>query len=118
MLSQKAIFCLCLPSVLTSSVSKIPLTNSGSVPSTIRRIPFFRKSSSISAAISSKESNPSFLATLDKLIIFWMISGVSIADFFMIRENDFNPLTKSFIVPDANTTEKAPPIVMRIDLKS
>jgi len=73
----------------------IPRTSSGSVPSTINRIPFFKKASSKSAAASSKESNPSFLATFDSSIILEMICGVSSAGVLKIRRKLFKPAKKS-----------------------
>ena len=113
--SQNPILSLCLPSILTSSVSRIPLTSSGSVPSTIRRIPFFIKASSRSLAASSKERSPSFLATLDRSIILVIISGILADSVLKIKVKLFSPPMKSGNVTDAIVAMNEPPKVISMD---
>ena len=110
--SQKLILDLCRSFILISSVSIIARTSSGSVPSTTSKIPFFKNSSSRSPAASSSESNPSFLATLDKSIILRIIAVTSKEVVLIAREKLFRPPTKSAIVVEASIAAKAPPNVM------
>ena len=114
---QNPIFALWRPSTLLSSVSSIPRTNSGSVPSTIKRIPFFKNGSSRSAAASSKESRPSLRATLDNSIILLIICGVSIDGTLNTSLILFNPPKKSDMLLDARIQQNAPPNVIIAEFK-
>ncbi len=113
--SQKPIIFLCLSSRHVSSVSRIPRTSSGSVPSTISIIPFFRKGSSTSFEASSKARRPSFLATLAKSIIFVITAPGSMDCSLKTIDALFNPVRKSGNLYEANVPATEPPIVIMTD---
>ena len=82
------------------------------------RIPFLRKASSISEAASSSESRPSLRATLERSMIFLIISGAFNAGGLKIRVILFNPPMKSGMVLDIMIAQNAPPNVMIADCAS
>jgi len=116
--SQNAITFLCLSSIQDRLVSMMPRTSSGSVPSTTSITPFFIKSSSISLAASSNASNPSFLATFERSMIFLIVSAGSSAFSLKVSVIPFSPLMKSGNLCAASTPEIEPPTVMMIDAES
>ena len=96
----------------------MPLTSSGSVPSTIRRIPFFINSSSNVPATSSKARSPSFLATLDNSIILLIVSAGSSLGSLNAVPTLFKLLIESFKVYDVTSDDNEPPNVIINDGKS
>ena len=116
--SQKLILFLCLASIHVKSVSKMPRTNSGSVPSTTSMMPFFRKSSSIPFAASSNASKPSFLAVFDKSIIFLITCDGSCTSSLNVKVILLIPPMKSGNLLEPNVPEIEPPSVIIIDARS
>ena len=110
--SQKEITFLCRSSRHIKSVSRIARTNSGSVPS------FFRKSSSIPFAASSRASNPSFRPIFDKSIIDLIISDGFVEVSLNANEIDLNPLIKSASLKLPSVLLKDPPNVIATDATS
>ena len=116
--SQNPDLSLCLLSMLFISVSRIPRTSSGSVPSTMSIIPFFIKSSSRFPAASSRERSPSFLATFESSIIFVIISGTLTLTCLKISVILFKPPTKFAILTDIIVAKTDPPNVISADAGS
>ena len=96
----------------------IPLTSSGSVPSTTSMIPFLRNSSSIPFAASSSASSPSLRAVFDKSMIFRMTAAGSCGTSLNVNVILFRPAIKSWSLLDANVPDMEPPSVIMIEGKS
>ena len=78
-------------------------------------IPFFKNSSSIPFAASSRASRPSFRPTFDSSIIFLIVSPGSVAFSLNGNANDLNPAIKPLSLFELSSELSEPPIVIIID---
>ena len=98
--------------MLSISVSRMPLTSSASVPSTTSIIPFFKNSSSILPAASSRAKSPSLRLTFDNSIILFIVSPGSTLFSLKGSANDLIPAIKPDSLLEQSTAESEPPIVI------